>query len=376
MSPAIQEMHEEASDLILDEFEAPVATSAPTPAKKKDKRLHQILVILCYAASAACLYFVFRQVEYKTLVHAFSVLQPGWLLLAMLGSMVVYLANTIRWSILTGPLLARSGKRVGFWRTLQAVYIGLFFNEVLPLRPGEVIRCYLFSRWNGLALSATFASAILERILDGVWLLAGFFVVAVLIHLPRGLMTGAAILLGFVIAGMAAWLWLAQRAATSRKRNLGTRRGTGIKADILEALEITGRPRALLAAGLASCMPIGCNILAMWFLMKGAGFHLPVVAAMAVLLIIRVATVVPNSPGNLGSYQFFCYVALGLFGVSKGDAAAFSLLSFGIFTVPLLIGGAIAVVASGLKMGALVSVAEAAESKTQHPNEVVASSRT
>jgi len=34
--------------------------------------------------------------------------------------------------------------RLRLWRTVQAIYIGLFANEVLPLRVGELIRCYLF----------------------------------------------------------------------------------------------------------------------------------------------------------------------------------------------------------------------------------------
>ena len=75
-------------------------------------------------------------------------------------------------------------------------------------------------------------------------------------------------------------------------------------------------------------------------------------------MIIKVGTVIPNAPGNLGSYQFFCVLGMGLFGVDKSAAAAFSMLTFGIFTVPLLIGGAIAVAASGFKFRALLAASE------------------
>ncbi len=360
MATAIQEEEVQA-------VEAPQTDSIPSAeplpkvkAKQDKKSMHQFLVVLCYVVAAGCLGFVFRKMDFGTLRHQMSVLQPGWLLAAMLGSMVVYLANAVRWTILTTPLLAENGKKVSFWKTLHAVYIGLFFNEVLPLRPGEVIRCYLFSRWNGLALSATFASAVLERILDGVWLLGGFFIITMLVHLPRALMTGAKVAIWCIGVGLAAWLILAYRAAQNRKR-AGWVRRTGVKADIFEALELTGKPRQLLFAGLASAMPITFNVIAMWFLMKGAGMNLPLVAAMAVLLIIRVATIIPNTPGNIGSYQFVCVLSLGLFHVGASEAAVFSLLSFTIFTLPLLVGGAIAVAASGQKMGALLHVGDAAE---------------
>ena len=41
---------------------------------------------------------------------------------------------------------------------MQSIYIGLFANELLPLRPGELIRCYLLAHWSDLRLSLTFAS--------------------------------------------------------------------------------------------------------------------------------------------------------------------------------------------------------------------------
>jgi len=44
---------------------------------------------------------------------------------------------------------------------------GLFSNEVLPLRPGELIRSYLQAHWCEVPFSVAFASAIIERLLDG-----------------------------------------------------------------------------------------------------------------------------------------------------------------------------------------------------------------
>src|SRR5206468_2841181 len=73
--------------------------------------------------------------------------------------------------------------RLSFLRTVQAIYIGLFANEIFPLRPGEVIRCYLLAHWNDLRISVGFASAALERIIDGYWLLIA--VVAIVLRSER-----------------------------------------------------------------------------------------------------------------------------------------------------------------------------------------------
>ena len=131
-----------------------------------------------------------------------------------------------------------------------------------------------------------------------------------------------------------------------------------IKTGFLDALEFMGDVPVVMAALAVSCLSMVCLILAMWFLMKGGGFHLPLAAAAAVFLIIRVGTIIPNAPGNIGAYQFFCVLAMGLFGVDKSAAAAFSLLTYSIFTVPLLIGGTIAVAASGFRFKALKAAAQ------------------
>ena len=60
----------------------------------------------------------------------------------------------------------------------------LFGNEVLPLRGGEVIRCYVQAKWNGLPFSVVISSALIERLIDGVWLAFGFWVVSQYVEMP------------------------------------------------------------------------------------------------------------------------------------------------------------------------------------------------
>ncbi len=120
------------------------------------------LVLTGYLFSAACLLWVFHGIDYKTLARQYQRLQPADLLIGIAFSMAVYFVNSLRLVLLLRPIA-----KVSFWRTLQAIYIALFTNEVLPLRPGELIRCYLLSRWSKLPLANLFASAAVERILDG-----------------------------------------------------------------------------------------------------------------------------------------------------------------------------------------------------------------
>src|SRR4029079_9319828 len=84
---------------------------------------------------------------------------------AVIFDLSVYLSHGWRWNILLPPVAKPS-----FWRSVQAIYIGLYANEVLPLRTGELIRCYLLAHWNNMPVSIAISSAAIERILDGIWL--------------------------------------------------------------------------------------------------------------------------------------------------------------------------------------------------------------
>jgi uncharacterized protein (TIRG00374 family) len=311
----------------------------------------RLLAVVAYLISALCLFWVFRGMDFGKFVHQFETLQPGDLCLAIAFTTAVYFVNSLRWVILLRPL-----GRVQYWRAVQAVYIGLYLNEVLPLRPGELVRCYLLARWSRFPLSNMFAAAAVERILDGLCMMAGFFVVAVAMKLPKSLVSGGAILAVSLLVITA--LWFINAARRRAQQNQAAPTTEKAAPGFLDALASMANLRVTLVALAVSALSLICLILGMWFLMKGGRIPLSLAQAAAVFLIIRVATVIPNAPGNIGSYQFFCVLAMGLFGIEKSAAAAFSLLIYSAFTIPLLIGGTIAVLASGLKFKTLLAVRE------------------
>jgi uncharacterized membrane protein YbhN (UPF0104 family) len=97
--------------------------------------------------------------------------------------------------------------------------------------------------------------------------------------------------------------------------------------------------RALLVCLAAALAATAVNIGSLWCLLHA--YHIPLTLsnAAAVFVLIVIGTFVPNTPGNLGSWQFFCVIGLRLFGVSAARAAGFSLAAFVFWTLPpVLIG--------------------------------------
>src|SRR6202050_5731406 len=129
-----------------------------------------------------------------------------WVALAVVADIGIYFLQGFRWSLLLRPV-----EPVGFWRPVRATFIGLFANEVLPLRAGEVLRCYLLSTWTSLPLSVSLSSALIERIFDGIWLILCLLLSLRLVPLPRQFryLVDGSWLLGTIVLGGAVLLGIA-----------------------------------------------------------------------------------------------------------------------------------------------------------------------
>jgi uncharacterized membrane protein YbhN (UPF0104 family) len=124
-------------------------------------------------------------------------------------------------------------------------------------------------------------------------------------------------------------------------------------AVIIDGLHAMGNVKTIAATLGLSLLYLLLQILSVYCLMLAYDLGLGFWAASAVLIITRLGTAIPNAPGNVGLYQAVAVLALGLFNVDPTHAKVFSLVLFVVLTMPLLIGGMVAVRLSGLSLKSL-----------------------
>ncbi|MBK5290421.1 MAG: flippase-like domain-containing protein [Acidobacteriia bacterium] len=298
-----------------------------------------------YAISLVCLAWVYQGFDWRRELERLSRTDWRWVSAAMVTDIVVYTCQGWRWRTLLLPLAD-----VSFIKTTQAVYIGLFANEVLPLRSGEVIRCYLQRRWSGLPLSVVISSAVMERMLDGVWLVLGFWVVGQYVQLPRLLVEASRLLvLLLMIAAALVAMAVVYRGQTAEA--VSRSRWASMLRHVVGGVHSMGRSRTFLWAALLSLVYLLLQILPILFLMKGYSLEVSLWAAPVVLVVLRLGTVVPQAPGNVGSFQALTILALRLVGIERGDAAGFATLLFLVVTMPLWLAGFVALLATRMRLG-------------------------
>ena len=338
----------------------PEPLPVPEPASPRRRFPSWLPQALGYSLSLACLIWVLHDYPLGRIGGEIRGLAWGWVTLGVAADLLTYVAHAWRWNTLLSPVA-----RLKLWRTTQAIYIGIFANEVLPLRPGEIIRCYLVAHWNNLRVSVGFASAAVERLIDGFWMIAAFIVTASFVRgIPKNLVflvqgVGVLIVLG---AAILFWVVLRRQEAHSVVKES---KWSATLRHVVEGLHLMGNPRTLIATAFISLLYLVLQFVTVWALIKAANFDYSFWVASGIITLVRFAVVVPNAPGNLGVFQAACVLALQLFDAEENDAKGFAFVMWFALTMPLLIGGAVATALTGLNLKQLRERAHRGTSSVQ-----------
>jgi glycosyltransferase 2 family protein len=304
--------------------------------------------VAAWAVAAACLVWVLHGIDMRRLAGEVRGLRWELVALAVGSQVLSYVVQGWRWQLLLRPV---GGVPVS--RTTQAIYAGLFANEVLPLRFGEMVRAWLVARWVRVKLLAILPSVFVERLFDGIWLAVGIGLTAIAIPLPPALDRAADTLGEAVLVVTALFAVFVFVKRPSRPKERRRSKLAGWSDSIAAGLWAIGRSPSFYGALGVSLLFLVLQGLAFWCVMLAYGIGLSFWAGAVVFLVVRLGTAIPNAPANVGTFQFFTVVGLLLFRVHKTEATGFSLVAFMVITLPLLALGFLALSHSGTTLWAI-----------------------
>lgn len=310
-----------------------------------------LAVIVSYGVAAACLFWVFHNLNFRQLLHSFTGVIWWWVPVAMLFDLLVYFVAGWEWQI----LLRRAG-RLPVVQSTQAVFAGRFANDVLPVHVGYLIRIYLVSRWTGASAASVAPSLAIERLFDGFWLALGIGLAAVFLPLPHKIAVAAELWTGIIVFGVITGAIIVFRKPKPRpaaSKISWPKWAEKLRDAVIHALgqiRAIGRSWLLPAAFGLSFLKFSVQCLAFLFLLWAYRFHFPILVQLAVFLVAYAGLSMPSTPASVGVFQVFCIAGLELFHVPKGIAAGFALLAFAVLTLPLSVTGFFAMAQSGLTL--------------------------
>jgi glycosyltransferase 2 family protein len=334
------------------------ATSAPAPPAPRPARRRNAQIGVGLAISLLCLWLAFRGLELGEVWRALAEARY-WLLLPALA---LYFGGVwvraVRWGDLLRPVTPAPpgglGGRIPSGRLFPIVVIGYMANDVLPARLGEVVRCYVLRRREGVPVSAALGTVLLERVMDGIVMLAFMAVALPLLPFSAALyqlMAGAGLVFGVAVAGLlllAVRPHLATRVAEGSTRFLpeGPReRLRGFAVSFFSGLAALGGGvgvtlRLFALSGAAWLLEAGMYYVLMFaFDAEPAPLPPSFPLAMLTTAVANLGTLIPSSPGYVGVFDFLGRSVLGQFGVPEATALAYVLVVHAALVLPVTLLG-------------------------------------
>ena len=297
---------------------------------------------------------------------------PGYLGAALAVTIQTYVIRAWRWQQLLVPI-GRARYRTAFRTTV----IGFAATFLLPGRIGEVLRPYLLARQEGFSVPATFATVIVERVLDlaAVVLLFGLAVATLPMELHRTIevvaITGAVgsvvvVVAMVVLAGHPERLGRWAERLTSRLPGRLARMARHLVQTFTEGLAVMRRPRPLVISFLLSLALWVSVAMGLYFVSLAFDLALPFVGSFLVLLILVGGVAVPT-PGGAGTFHAaYSYGMTTFFGAGVDAAGAAAIVLHAVSFVPVGLAGLLFMAQDGLTLGGLKGMRSRAEAE-EHP---------
>jgi len=230
--------------------------------------------------------------------------------------------------------------------------LGYFANMIYPARAGEIVRMVSLHRYTGMTQGKSISSVIIDRMSD--ISVIGVFTVILLLQHAAGFSWGVGFILfilGFFILFVALILFIFYGEKFQEKLFLFARKCPELIAtrvelwyfQAYEGVQILRNIHCIFAIVALSFFVFLFDSLALYSLMLGFGWVLPLMAALYLLIFLQVGSVLPSAPGYIGIYQIACVLALSIFGIDDSAAIAYSIvLQIVSFVIFLICGGTVA----------------------------------
>lgn len=276
------------------------------------------------------LYLSLRKVEISVLISLLNVSFISVLFYILILCLIAAYIRAVRWRILLKEFKVLSVKD-----TYNYGNISYLFNNIFPVRAGDIIKVLMISNKHKISKIKLLTSVGLERLFDMSGLAFIFLFSLTIKGLPDWFYRGSIIIIsGFLI--LLFFLYL----LSFKKRKPDFKSGkTNFLTKLLENLSDKFDKLVsylkILRNPLISLYLVGISVI-IWIIYVSTGIIIlntllpdvnPVNISVVSILFVSFSMLLPAVPGNIGTYQYACILAFGLFNISESNAFAFSIFS-------------------------------------------------
>lgn len=327
------------------------AEPAAVPARGS-KRGRALKLGVGVAISVAFLWATLSAVDFDAVGATLAQARPEWLAASLGFVLIAYLLKIYRWA----AMLRSLGATIGFGQAAVPFMGGVALNNILPFRAGDVIRVTAFQRFTGVPPSGQLGTLLLERLLD-LFVVMGILFVSITAWDTDALdptllssirLAALAVVVGILVFIAApAPIRFVVRWAEARLPRL---RAVGeALLRLSDAVSALSRPLFLLRITALSILVWLAEGGAFYAVGQALGIAPSVEATLIALSVGTLSTIIPSSPGYVGTFHFFTAKVVAAFGASQSGAAAYAILIHALLWTSTTVAGFLLLAMSGLR---------------------------
>jgi len=296
------------------------------------------------ALTGLFLWLTLRQIRPEEIAAVLRQARAPWLVAALIAFLAGYACRVARWRV----MLTAHNPRLSWRDCAGPLFASVAANNLLPFRLGDIVRSFGFCKQLGISQGVAVTTLFVERVLDLLMVLL-FLAMALAAFREGGLIRLGGLIPLFSVAALAGLLLFPAvferiaLLATNALRRFLPGLSEGFAREIHRGAETIGHvsaPATMLRLLAWSLLAWSLEGLVFWF----CALALPAVdnaaGAWLALPVGTLATVIPSSPGFIGTFDYFTSQALFQSGNTRAAGAAFAVLvHLLLWLPPTLIGG-------------------------------------
>lgn len=273
--------------------------------------------------SAFFLWYTFRGIHFRE-IRALRLAAPAWLLGMLLFTAASYTLRCVRWYTMLRPTGAR------FSPCARVLMTSLAANNILPLRIGDIMRCFTYAGDLGTSPSVILSTVLLEKLLD-IFTLALLFTATMGAIANHSYRLAAQISLGISAVGLLVLL-LGARALEPAARAFFARHRGNVRIEKLEHWILLALD-AITRIGAAGSLLLLVQSAVIWAsegliyvaALRAVGLLVDPVAPWLAVSFANLSYMIPSSPGAIGPFELAVKASLTAHGADPSLAAIFGL---------------------------------------------------
>ena len=327
-------------------------------------------VLLGLAISALFLFFALRGMHLPEIWETLRTAKVVWILPGIPIYFFGLWLRSLRWRIFLQPI-----KKLPIQRLFPIIAIGYMGNNIYPARLGELVRSAILKKEDDIAVSASLATIIIERILDGLvmlgFILLNLSAINLMSHSAEiratintvALWGSAIFMIAFLLFLLSAFFQesVSRLLKTIAQKVLPlkfSRPAAGLIEKFFLGIQSLSSPLDTLFALLLTIAIWLVETLFYWIIMRAFPFQVSFSTLMLLNGFLNLFTIIPSSPGYIGTFDAPGIAILVALGIQPQLAAGYTLLLHAALWLPVTIVGAIFFAQKGISWNEAIDTAK------------------